>query len=269
MPISASPIRTRTKQPAERDRRNERCRQALSVVIMTNFPPLLHGVAIVSLALAFACAAVISLDEMRRPQRMWIMNLVWPLCALFGSALWLWAYYRWGRTRHGSGTKTEQPPFAVSVAIGASHCGAGCALGDIVAEWAALAFPSIAIWFGLGSLFAEKTFAIWIPDFLLAFVFGIVFQYYAIKPMRDLSVGQGILAALKADAASISAWQVGMYGVMALIQFLWFRPHYGGSAEVDTPEFWFAMQLAMLAGFCTSYPANWMLIKAGLKERMG
>ena len=38
--------------------------------------------------------------------------------------------------------------------------------------------------------------------------------------------------------------------------------------EVNTPEFWFVMQIAMLAGFCTSYPVNWWLIRVGIKERM-
>jgi hypothetical protein len=235
---------------------------------MPGFPFPLHAAAIASLALALVCALTIVLDELRRPQRMWIMNVVWPLCALFGSLIWLWAYYGWGRTMASPDSQERKPPFAAAVLVGTSHCGAGCTLGDIVAEWTAVAFPSIATWFGLGWLFADKTFALWIPDFLLAFLFGIVFQYHSIKPMRHLSPGAGIVAALKADAASISAWQIGMYGLMAAIQFLWFRPSYGMIASVDTPEFWFAMQLAMLAGFCTSYPVNWMLIKSGLKERM-
>lgn len=235
---------------------------------MPGFPFPLHAAAIASLALALICALTIVLDELRRPQRMWIMNVVWPLCALFGSLIWLWAYYRWGRTMPSPDSQERKRPFAAAVLVGTSHCGAGCTLGDIVAEWTAVAFPSIATWFGFGSLFADKTFALWIPDFLLAFLFGIVFQYYSIKPMRHLSPGAGIVAALKADAASISAWQIGMYGLMAAIQFLWFRPSYGMIAPVDTPEFWFAMQLAMLAGFCTSYPVNWMLIKSGLKEKM-
>ena len=105
-------------------------------------------------------------------------------------------------------------------------------------------------------------------DFILAFGIGVGFQYFTIKPMRDLSVRDGILQALKADVASISAWQVGMYGLMAIIQFLAFRPMFGGTAEVNTPEFWFAMQAAMLAGFCTAYPVNWLLIRAGVKEKM-
>ncbi len=59
-----------------------------------------------------------------------------------------------------------------------------------------------------------------------------------------------------------------MYGVMAILQFLLFRPVFGGIAAVDTPEFWFAMQIAMIAGFCTSYPVNWLLIRTGVKEKM-
>jgi len=71
-----------------------------------------------------------------------------------------------------------------------SHRGAGCALGDLIAEWAAFIFPVVAMWFGWHTAFAEKTFAVWTPDFLLAFLLGIVFQYFTIKPMRDLSPGQ-------------------------------------------------------------------------------
>jgi hypothetical protein len=33
-------------------------------------------------------------------------------------------------------------------------------------------------------------------------------------------------------------------------------------------EFWFAMQLAMLAGFVTAFPVNWILIRSGIKPAM-
>ena len=232
-----------------------------------DFPGWLHLLAIASLAAAGVCAATIALDEWRRPQRMWIMNLVWPLAALFGSVIWLAVYYRWGRTARDD-REGNDPPFAVMVVKGASHCGAGCVLGDIVAEWAAFLVPGIAVALGWGSLFAEKTFAVWIADFAVAFLLGIGFQYFTIKPMRDLSVGQGIVQAVKADIASITSWQVGMYGGMALFQFAMFRPVFGAIAPVASPEFWFAMQGAMLAGFATAYPVNWWLIRAGVKEKM-
>lgn len=196
------------------------------------------------------------------------MNLVWPLTTLFGTVLWLASYYAWGRNIPRGGNGNPAGSFPVIVMKGTSHCGAGCTLGDILAEWLALLFPSLAVWFGWHSLFAEKTFAVWILDFIVAFLLGILFQYFSIKPMKHLSLAQGLRAALKADIASITAWQVGMYGLMAVIQFLWFRSAYRGIAPVDTPEFWFAMQLAMLAGFATSYPINWQLIRTGVKEKM-
>lgn len=229
-----------------------------------DFPPALLGLAIVSLAIAFVCAAVIALDLFRHPQKMWIMNLVWPLTALFGSVLWFAFYWFAGRNLGGE----DKPAMPVAVAKGASHCGAGCTLGDIVVEWLVFAVPAIAVWFGWHGVFAEKTFAVWIPDYLVAFAIGIAFQYFTIAPMRGLSLGKGVVAAVKADFASITAWQVGMYGLMAVIQFAWFKPAYGAVAPVDSAEFWFAMQLAMLAGFCTAFPVNWWLVAKGWKEKM-
>ncbi|GFM30686.1 DUF4396 domain-containing protein [Novosphingobium sp. PY1] len=233
------------------------------------FPREIHFLAIGSLTIAVACAIWTAIDVKRHPQKMAIMNAVWPLTILFGSLLWLWLYLKFGRQK-GQGIPTEggETPMWVAVAKGSSHCGAGCTLGDIIAESSAFIFPAIAILFGWNILFAEKTFAVWIIDYVVAFGLGVVFQYFTIKPMRDLSVMQGIYQAIKADTASITAWQVGMYGGMALLQFGWFRPSYGGLAEVNTPEFWFAMQIAMICGFATSYPINWWLISSGIKERM-
>jgi Domain of unknown function (DUF4396) len=62
------------------------------------------------------------------------------------------------------------------VAKGALHCGSGCTLGDLLAEWLAFAVPAVALWFGYQTLFSEKMFAVWILDFVFAFVFGIAFQ---------------------------------------------------------------------------------------------
>jgi branched-subunit amino acid transport protein len=196
--------------------------------------------------------------------RLAALRAIWQL-------LWLAVYFRFGRgmpRKHAAtmGTAPKQP-FPIVAAKGTSHCGAGCTLGDIVAEWLAFALPAVAVALGWKSLFGDKTFAVWILDYALAFLVGIGFQYFTIQPMRHLSIVQGVAAALKADAASITAWQIGMYGFMAFAQFVCFAA-FGGAAKVDTPEFWFAMQIAMLCGFVTSYPVNWMLLKRGVKEEM-
>jgi hypothetical protein len=228
-------------------------------------PQWLHVLSIVSLAAGVAVAILIASDEANHPQHMWIMNLVWPICALFGTVFVLAAYLVYGRAQPH---KRANVPFAVTVGIGAAHCGSGCALGDLIAEWLAYFYPAAAIVFGWQSLFAVKIFAVWILDFIFAFGFGIAFQYYAIVPMRNLSPRQGIIAALKADTLSLTAWQIGMYGFMAFAQFYLFPRLVGFAPDTANVEFWFAMQIAMIFGFITSYPANWWLIRVGIKEAM-
>jgi hypothetical protein len=198
-----------------------------------------------------------------------VMAIVWPACALFGTIFVLLFYYRHGRETGESRRASKQKrPFSLAVAKGTLHCGGGCTLGDIVAEWLAFSIPAIATVFGWHSVFDDRVFAIWILDFILAFAFGLLFQYLAIAPMRHLSTGEGIIAALKADTLSLLAWQIGMYCTMAYLQFDVFTGHFGGRAPVDSVEFWGAMQLAMIAGFITSYPMNWWLIQMGVKEKM-
>ncbi len=232
-------------------------------------PTWLHAASMIFLALGLLSAIVIAIDEWRHPQRMWIMNLVWPLAALFGTVVWLYGYFRYGRlgAKDAAGSAGDKP-FPASVAEGASHCGAGCTLGDICAEWLAFLVPAVAVWLGWHTVFAEKMFAVWILDFVFAFGFGVVFQYFAIAPMRGLGLAAGLKAAVKADALSLTAWQVGMYGFMAVAAFWIFRRLLHVELAVDTVEFWFMMQIAMLFGFATSYPVNWWLIRAGIKERM-
>ncbi len=242
-------------------------------------PAWLHVLSIVSLLLGALCAAVITVDVARRPQHMWIMNVVWPVTALFGTVWILWQYFAYGRlaahdhTHAAMARGEEMPsktltPFPVMVANGALHCGSGCTLGDIVAEWLVFFVPGVAVWFGWHGLFGDKMFATWIVDYLFAYAFGIVFQYFTIKPMRHLSVSQGIWAAIKADTLSLTAWQVGMYGFMAFAYFTLFGTLLATRLTTDMVEFWFMMQLAMVCGFLTSYPVNWWLIRSGIKERM-
>jgi hypothetical protein len=110
-------------------------------------------------------------------------------------------------------------------------------------------------------------FAVWVLDFLFAYIFGVAFQYFTIVPMRNLSLGEGLIQAIKATL-SLSAWQIGMYGFMAFAYFFIFGTLIGEKLEVNSAEFWFMMQIAMLCGFATAYPVNWWLIKSGIKEKM-
>jgi hypothetical protein len=182
---------------------------------------------------------------------MWIMNIVWPVTALYSGPLGLWAYFSFGRVR----TATRRKPFWQITAVATTHCGAGCTLGDIISEWFVVAVPV--------TLFGQKIFGAWALDFAVAYVLGIVFQYFAIVPMRGLKPAAGLVAAAKADTFSLMAWQIGMYGWMAFVHFGLF-----GEISKTNPVFWFMMQIGMLAGFATSYPVNWLLVRLGIKEKM-
>lgn len=239
-------------------------------------PYWLHILSIACLVLGGLSALAIALDVIRHPQQMWIMSIVWPVTALFGSAWILWQYFTYGRlakVMKAQQQGTEPPnkkstPMAVMVANGTLHCGSGCTLGDICAEWLVFVVPAVAITFGWGGMFNEKIFAVWVVDYIFAYVFGVVFQYFTIAPMRNRSISKGLVAGIKADTLSLTAWQVGMYGFMAIAYFLIFRDGLGVKLRTDSAEFWFMMQIAMLCGFATSYPVNWWLIKRGIKEKM-
>jgi hypothetical protein len=57
----------------------------------------LENLARACLAAGFLCAVVIAVDLLRHPQKMWIMNAVWPVTALYWGPLALWSYSAMGR----------------------------------------------------------------------------------------------------------------------------------------------------------------------------
>jgi len=241
---------------------------------MRPYPEWLHVLSWIALGVAFLSAMIILVDVIWRPQKMGIMNLVWPITGLYWGPVALWGYLRVGRkttkehhaemmdeSSRQMKRKREQmksaPPTRTQVMVGVSHCGAGCTLGDIGGEWWVAA---------MGLVFAGGAFQTrLLLDFVLAWIFGIGFQYFTIVPMRGLSVAQGIAAAIKADTISIVAFQVGMSIWMALTYFVLFP---GPHLQPNEAVFWFMMQIAMIIGYFTAYPANAWLLKKGLKEKM-
>jgi Domain of unknown function (DUF4396) len=213
---------------------------------------LLRNGAWASLILAGLSTLTVAVDlAARREQKMWIMYLVWPLTALWAGPLGLWAYLRFGSRPDGG-----SQPFPAVVGKATLHCGAGCTLGDLIAETFAAGVPLV--------VFGQKMFGAWVYDYALALLLGIGFQYFTIKPMRGLSVGDGLVQAVKVDFLSLTAWQLGMYGWMAVVRFALF----GRELPKSDPTFWFMMQLAMFLGFATAYPLNWWLVRKGIKEQM-
>ena len=217
---------------------------------------MLHDLSVWWLSLSAVSFLLIAIDVMTHRQHMAIMNFVWPLTALYFGLFAIWMYFAFGRNTSNSGRASphnQKKPFWQTVWIGVTHCGAGCTLGDFAAEW-------VVVLSGL-TLFGSHLGTMFFFDFVLAYLVGIVFQYFSIAPMRHLTGWDGILAAIKADTISLIAFEIGMFAVMAWTHAL-FR------LEPDKPQYWFLMQIAMVIGFFTSYPANWWLIRKGWKEAM-
>jgi Domain of unknown function (DUF4396) len=242
-----------------------------------------------------------------RRQPMGVMNFVFPITALYFGPFAVALYWRWGRaaarttmasmpmngpavpraavTSSGGGMQMHGGPSAYDamtggggprgapepappggrarpwwamMAIEVSHCGSGCSLGDVISEFAI---------FGLGLTIGGLTLgAEYVGDYIVALAFGIVFQYFAIAPMRGLGLKDGLVAAAKADTISLTAFEVGLFGWMAVMAFVLFpAPHH---LTPSSAAFWFLMQIGMIIGYFTSWPANVWLVKRGIKVPM-
>ena len=225
---------------------------------------------------------------------MGVMNFVFPITALYFGPLAVALYWRWGRAAapagvasmsmsraavaqaavspaagasaggsmpmHGSPAPADERarPWWVTMAIEVSHCGAGCTLGDLISEFAI---------FGLGLTIAGVTLgAEYAGDYVFAVAFGIIFQYFAIAPMRGLGLKDDLIAAAKADVISLTAFEVGLFGWMAIMAFVLFpAPHH---LMPSSAAYWLLMQVGMMIGYLTSWPANVWLVRRGIKVPM-
>lgn len=249
---------------------------------------MLNLIAVFLVCSGIGIAVHIAIDLTHRPQSMKIMNAVWILTALWGSYLALWAYNKFGQAapmeKKNAGMKVENADMKMdmsgmaemdmssmdmsgmagmkrahwqSVALSALHCGAGCTLADIIGEWFTNYVPV--------TVAGSQLLGNWVLDFVLALIIGIYFQFYAIREMEKISVGNALTRAFKADFFSLLSWQIAMYGWMAIVSFGLFVNE---PLPKDTWMFWFMMQLAMLFGFLCAYPMNALLIKLGVKKGM-
>lgn len=226
---------------------------------------MLEVVAISNLALSAVLACWAALDVNRRPPPMAVMKWVWPLTFLWGGLFALVLYLWFGRAPLPDGAAGHdhmqhgQRPMWQSVVLGATHCGAGCSLADLLVEGGT---PLLGVQLVVAG---QRVFGTWIVDYVVALATGVIFQYAAQAPMSDAPRSRVWWQSFRSDVLSLTFWQIGMYGWMGLCIFVLFDP---ATMESDHWVFWLMMQVAMLCGFVTALPVNWLLIRAGVKEAM-
>ena len=215
----------------------------------------LEIIAWIFLALGVLTALAILIDVVRHPQPMSVMNVTWPVNGLFSPIFGWWVYKTLGRPDADAGDHVDKP-FWQSVLVGVTHCAGGCVLGDSIAA------PLVT---ALGfTVFGMLLLGHFVGEFIAACLFGIAFQILPMMSMGESNVFKALINAIKADTLSLVAFEVGMFGWIAL-SFLVLLPE---EPHVMSAIFWFMMQIAMIIGFATSYPANWYLVKAGIKHGM-
>jgi Domain of unknown function (DUF4396) len=141
------------------------------------------------------------------------------------------------------------------VFVSTTHCAAGCVIGDIIGA-------PIVFWAGW-TLFGSRLYAEFLVLFVLAYIFGIAFQYLPIRAMRRISRRGALIEAIKADTLALTAFEIGLFAWMAFVYF-----HFVPRSELTSPTYWFMMQIGMVLGFIASFPANWYLVRAGVKPGM-
>ncbi|WP_079709019.1 DUF4396 domain-containing protein [Paraliobacillus ryukyuensis] len=218
---------------------------------------MLTMIAWIALVIGIICSIVILIDVVRHPQQMAIMNVVWPVNGWFFGPIAIWTYYKWGRKNAKNLQIDQQKGEMGQGFVSTSHCASGCTLGDIVGV------PIVAIT-GL-TIVGSTLFAHYFVEFVLAYVFGILFQFLAIYPMnKKQGIRNAIKSAIKADTISLIAFEIGMFGWMALVHYVFFTQPPAPSQIT----YWFMMQIAMILGFLTSFPANKLLVRKGIKHAM-
>ena len=222
-------------------------------------PMWLTVISWIFVGIAVLCAAAILYDILGRGyrQRTSVMEAVWPITALYLGPLGLWAYGRWGRPRSDKWQKEHGAPpeksITVAAATGGTPGGAASAIGHVIGV-------PLVVFSGL-TIARVDLWAMILVIAVIATVLLFVFEYFfSTVPARGLRrSGKGIGVALLIAFVTVLAFDVGMGGWMLVMHYLLFMP------PLTDVTFLFLMQIGLILGFLTGYPAVLWLVRRGIK----
>jgi len=227
-------------------------------VDMQSLPSWVTPLATVFIVLSVICAVVVAYDIYGRGHRqpVQIMEPVWVLSALWLGPFVLAPYAVIGRRRstrwqaaHPGGREVGLP---LAAATGSLAGGAASLVGHVVGVPLVLAT-------GL-SLFGVDMFAMIAVIAVLAIVMLLGFEYAVRGRLdRETAAGAGLGTALVVAVVTVVAFDLGMGGWMLLLHFNGLIP------PVTSISFLFLMQVGIVLGFITGYPAVALLLRRGAK----
>ena len=211
-------------------------------------PDWLTPVAWTYIALSLLSSAFIALDIYVRRHRhdSVATELVWITAALYLGPFAVAAYLRRGPGRTSSGGTTRTGEGAGSPAVAVLPGGGASAVAHLVAVPLVVALgwtiAGMAMW-PMIVVIAVLAIA------MLAVYERVVSHGDRGKPPRGLSVGAAVMAA----GITVAAFDVGMVGWMLLLHVNNAMP------PVTESTFWFLMQIGVVIGLLTGYPAvTWL-----------
>ncbi len=250
------------------------------------------NLASLSLILAAITAIIIGFDLRRNPQKVPVMNIVWIFSALWGGLLTLIAYLLFGRNKSEKSTEeamvkmvsgsdksiedicnsgditnmndmcsinTDRPKSSntasfskvQSTILSTLHCGTGCLIANLIGEIVIIFIPI--------TIFGSLIFGTWGVEYILAILFGLLFKYITIRSLHRAHNEDLLIKAIKFNILSITFWQIGVYGCMALYIYAM-----RGIDNIDcwSSEYWYMMQVAMLVGFLVALPISIIKLRA-------
>ena len=219
-------------------------------------PGWLTPVSWVFVALGVISAALVLYDIYGRGHRQpnAAMNVVWPISALYLGPFGVWAYNRWGRTsRHiqtGRFTQPDEDLHEKSL-TGSTPGGAAATVAHFIGV------PLVVV-SGL-TIAGTNLWVLIIVIALLAIALLFVFEYFFVSSTDRRPAGTSIGVALLTATLTVLAFDIGMGGWMLAMHFGNFMP------EPTDIRFFFLMQIGLVLGFLTAYPAVRTLIRRRVK----
>ncbi|WP_433120895.1 DUF4396 domain-containing protein [Micromonospora sp. CA-246542] len=216
-------------------------------------PTWLPTLSWVSLAVGVVSFAVVLVDTYlyghRQPVR--VMEIVWLVTVLYVGPAAVRLYWNWGRPEALTPSPRTDRPHRGIIVTQVSRCGAHCALGFVVAEVALYGFDLSrgALWIGYAG------------DYLAAVTIAVLFRLFE-GPRRSLAeVWRALATVVKVELVTITAFEAALFVWLTLAHHMVFPE---SPLRLDSPTFWFAGQIGLIAGFVTAWPAASWQVGRGL-----
>jgi len=225
---------------------------------MLMVPGWLTAISWVFVALAVLSAGALLYDVYGRGyrQRVRAMEAVWPISALYLGPLALLVYARWGRPRSEKWQREHGGAPEKSLSAAAATGGLSGGAASTVAHF--IGVPLVVL-SGL-TLFGIDLWALIAVIGVLATALLFVFEYFLSTAQgRGVASRAGVGVALLIALVTVLAFDVGMGGWMILLHFSGLMP-----PPTDV-AFLFLMQIGLVLGLVTGYPAVAWLVGRGTK----